>query len=724
MLDKTNTNTSTRNVLTQTSPTKLNIQACDWKRTSLSNSNSTLNGKIMKNGKPSLIRTQSLTNYISMNKNSIPNYKSYSNHQQTYVPSSPIKQNIHSSNNTKLDNSKILLTRPKISLPAPPLLRRNSSFFKDELPSHSFLSSNSSNNIPTITTKPSLSYSSSHITTNTTIKPIDSNSSAAPTSTASLMQTVSTSNKDEPSQDNNEDSNNNANNNENKKIIDRFFPTIQNRDQNKIDPQTLEDKLPSPNASPTAHLRAQTKLVFKQTVAEACGLSMNQRVLQYMKEPPLKLNSNNNSSQTYNLKKRTHYNYNTYNQNQLKFTQDLLKIRKINSTPERILDAPGFQDDFYLNLLSWSSKNILAIALETALYLWDGNTGDVSMLVDFNNILITSIVWSDDDCHISIGKNDGTLEIWDIDSMSLVRTMKSHLNVRIGSQSWLETLIATGSKSGEIQINDVRIKNHIVSTWDNHKGEVCGLSYKSDGLQLASGGNDNTVMIWDTRTSLPQFIKRNHNAAVKALSWCPYIPNLLATGGGQYDKSINFWNTTNGARVGTIQTGSQVSSLHWGQSYSKTLNSANSSSSFNKEIIATGGSPSNSISIFNYDTKFKVAEIENAHDSRINCSQLSPDGTTLATVGGDENLKFFRVFDSKKRFKKRSKGIISDEMLSLINNHNSSFKLRRPRGGANLDENYNYDYQNDDDDSETDDNIIDENSNNRTANNINEYIIR
>lgn len=174
------------------------------------------------------------------------------------------------------------------------------------------------------------------------------------------------------------------------------------------------------------------------------------------------------------------------------------------------------------------------------------------MLTDFENTTICSVTWSDDDCHISIGKEDGNTEIWDIETMSLIRTMRSGLGVRIGSLSWLDTLVATGSRSGEIQINDVRIKQHIVSTWEEHTGEVCGLSYKSDGLQLASGGNDNTVMIWDTRTSLPQFSKKTHTAAVKALSWCPYSPNILASGGGQTDKHIHFWNSITGARVGSL----------------------------------------------------------------------------------------------------------------------------------------------------------------------------
>lgn len=549
-------NNANRSVLSLTSPAKLNIMSSDWSRSQ---------GKITK--KP-LRRTNSL------NSRAINN----------------------SSGNS-------IYSRPPISLPAPPLIRRNSSFFADDGDKND-------------STRGGRTHSSG-----------SAGGSAQP---SSIQETeVITS--------------------------DRFIPTLQSNQQNKVDPMVLGEEFPPPNASPTAHLRAQTKMVFKQTVAKACGLDMGQRILQYMPQPPVA----SFKRQSYSMNKRCHYNYQQESQ------PELVKLRKINSNPERILDAPGFQDDFYLNLLSWSSKNVLAIALETALYLWNGATGDVTMLVDYETTKITSLIWSDDDCHLSIGKEDGNNEIWDVETMSLVRTMRSDLGVRIGTQSWLETLIATGSRSGEIQINDVRIKQHIVSTWDKHCGEVCGLSYKSDGLQLASGGNDNTVMIWDTRVSMPQWIKRSHTAAVKALSWCPYMPNLLASGGGQTDKHIHFWNTVTGANVGSISTGSQVSSLHWGQSYTS------SSGSMNREIVATGGSPSNAISVFNYDTKYKVAEIMQAHESRICCSQLSPDGTTLATVGGDENLKFYKVFEPRRRNRRKTKSVVGD-VMSLFSHGTSN----------------------------------------------------
>ena len=43
----------------------------------------------------------------------------------------------------------------------------------------------------------------------------------------------------------------------------------------------------------------------------------------------------------------------------------------------QVLDAPQLQDDFYLNLVDWSSQNVLAVGLGTCVYLWSACTSKV-----------------------------------------------------------------------------------------------------------------------------------------------------------------------------------------------------------------------------------------------------------------------------------------------------------------------------------------------------------
>ena len=51
------------------------------------------------------------------------------------------------------------------------------------------------------------------------------------------------------------------------------------------------------------------------------------------------------------------------------------------------------------------------------------------------------------------------------------------------------------------------------------------------------------------------------------------------------------------------------------------------------------------MTVWGYPTLNKIIDIP-AHETRILHSALSPDGQVLATAAADENLKFWRIFES------------------------------------------------------------------------------
>ncbi|KAH7320305.1 hypothetical protein B0I35DRAFT_234221 [Stachybotrys elegans] len=52
-----------------------------------------------------------------------------------------------------------------------------------------------------------------------------------------------------------------------------------------------------------------------------------------------------------------------------------------------------------------------------------------------------------------------------------------------------------------------------------------------------------------------------HGAAVKAIAFCPWRDELVATGGGSTDKCIHFFHTVSGSALATIAVSAQVTSL-------------------------------------------------------------------------------------------------------------------------------------------------------------------
>ncbi|CAH8433503.1 unnamed protein product [Schistosoma guineensis] len=322
--------------------------------------------------------------------------------------------------------------------------------------------------------------------------------------------------------------------------------------------------------------------------------------------------------------------------------------RTIPQMPEKVLDAPDIIDDFYLNILDWSMDNILAVALNQEVYLWNSSSGDITCLMScgFDDEYVSSLEWSPDSPNIiAIGLSAGRVQLWDASSQSLVRTMRLggvSSAGRVPAVTWREYLVSSASKSGHIRHHDTRIAHHEVGVGDFHTQEVCGLSWSPDKRFLASGANDNFVCIWPfSDISKPEHVLRDHQAAVKALSWCPWKPNLLCTGGGTSDHTLRFWNATTGACVKSVDVVAQVSGIIWNTEY--------------REILTSHGDPLKQLAIWKYPEITKITHLE--HQGRVLCIASSPNEEMVVSCASDETLRIwhcFQVDQNKKRIHEKS----------------------------------------------------------------------
>lgn len=352
-------------------------------------------------------------------------------------------------------------------------------------------------------------------------------------------------------------------------------------------------------------------------------------------------------------------------------------IRKISKSPFRVLDAPNLVDDYYLNLLDWGKENIIAIALFDEIYLWNDNNSKASLLMSYSNNdatsddslnnIISSVSWMQNGLNLGIGLPNGSIQLWDINKKMKLRDIDAH-DKRVSCISWNNYVLSSGSKDKYIKNFDIRMKNSEISKIKKHKQEVCALKYSNEGDLLASGGNDNIAYIWDIRNLKnnifnflfsndrannnyeikPYCINNLHQAAVKAMNWCPWKRHVLATGGGSKDKSIKIYSCDNNKLIKNINTGSQVCSLIWNEK--------------EKEIISSHGYNKNQIIVWNYEKNKKICELK-GHMNRVLFMAKSPDERFLCSGSGDETLRFWKINDEKKDNKKIKE---EDEMINNV----------------------------------------------------------
>lgn len=131
--------------------------------------------------------------------------------------------------------------------------------------------------------------------------------------------------------------------------------------------------------------------------------------------------------------------------------------------------------------------------------MWDGETGDVQKIAESEHPThICSLKWTGTGTHIGVGLSNGTVQLYDATTLKLLRIMRGHSDV-VYSLSWNNETVTSGSKSGKIMNSDVRIKNHNVGWMEQHESVVCGLAWSPNLQQMASGGADRLLAIWDRR---------------------------------------------------------------------------------------------------------------------------------------------------------------------------------------------------------------------------------
>uniref|UniRef100_A0A2I3GBG4 CDC20/Fizzy WD40 domain-containing protein n=1 Tax=Nomascus leucogenys TaxID=61853 RepID=A0A2I3GBG4_NOMLE len=282
----------------------------------------------------------------------------------------------------------------------------------------------------------------------------------------------------------------------------------------------------------------------------------------------------------------------------------------IPSLPDHILDAPEIRNDYYLNLVDWSSGNVLAMALDNSVYLWSASSGDILHLLQMEQPgeYVSSVAWIKEGNYLAVGISSAEVQLWDVQQQKWLRNMTSH-SARVGSLSWNSYILSSGSHSGHIHHHDVRVAEHHVATLSGHSQEVCGL-----------GGNHNLVNVWPSALGeggwVPLQTFTQHQGAVKAVAWCPWQSNVL--------------NVCSGARLSAMDALSQVCSILWSPHY--------------KELISGHGFAQNQLVIWKYPTMAKVAELK-SHTSRVLSLTMCPDGATVASAAADETLRLWHCFE-------------------------------------------------------------------------------
>ncbi|XP_030654408.1 cell division cycle protein 20 homolog B isoform X3 [Nomascus leucogenys] len=223
--------------------------------------------------------------------------------------------------------------------------------------------------------------------------------------------------------------------------------------------------------------------------------------------------------------------------------------------PEVKIHLTGLRNDYYLNILDWSFQNLVAIALGSAVYIWNGENRngieniDLSLTCNY----ISSVSWIKEGTCLAVGTSEGEVQLWDVVTKQRLRNMLGHLSV-VGALSWNHFILSSGSRLGRVYHHDVRVAQHHVGTL-HHKQAVCALKWSPDGRLLSSGCSDGLLTIWphDPGASAQgqplKVIPQATAVKICSLIWLPKTKEI-ATGQGTPKNDVTVWTCPTVSRSG------------------------------------------------------------------------------------------------------------------------------------------------------------------------------
>ncbi len=169
---------------------------------------------------------------------------------------------------------------------------------------------------------------------------------------------------------------------------------------------------------------------------------------------------------------------------------------------------------------------------------------------------------SPDERLLALGRDDGTIVVWDVTAKRVVQTLSGHgpgvfglAFVRRPRGAWL---VSVGG-DGLVQIWDPEAGDLPLHTLRGHSGTVQAVAARPDGRQIATGGEDGQVRTWDPATGRADLPPIDHGAAVSALAYDP-TDTALASGG--MDRTVRVWSATSGRRrLGPLTQSDQITGL-------------------------------------------------------------------------------------------------------------------------------------------------------------------
>lgn len=282
---------------------------------------------------------------------------------------------------------------------------------------------------------------------------------------------------------------------------------------------------------------------------------------------------------------------------------------------------------------------LISSSLDGTIKIWDFESLSLEKTLTGHTLSVNSVNFSNNGELIVSGSSDQSIKIWNFNDKVCTKTLRGHDHSVSNAIFINETSIISCSRDGHIKLWDITtgycLKSHNCEFW------VRDIDFNNDMSWLTYGGNDQNIYLFDLEkfsvleilyghSHVIEFVKFVKNEDTKNLI-CEAKYNKLKEkadiiiSGGR-DKTLRIWNTKTLECILVLKGHDE-----WVKGFDFLHN--------NKFIISCG--EDNSMKIWDLSSGIIIKDYKEIHNNFVNCIKMHPQFKLIVTGSSDLTLKLW-----------------------------------------------------------------------------------
>jgi WD40 repeat protein/basic membrane lipoprotein Med (substrate-binding protein (PBP1-ABC) superfamily)/DNA-binding SARP family transcriptional activator len=259
-------------------------------------------------------------------------------------------------------------------------------------------------------------------------------------------------------------------------------------------------------------------------------------------------------------------------------------------------------------------------------FVWDASTGQLIDILPGEVTITEAISFSPDGEWIAAATFDGRVSLWNASTYNQIHSLGSGESMMIGlAFSPDGSQLAASDADGKVTIWDFSSGEELLSFYA-HADWILDIEFSPDGTRLATTSLDGSAKIWDVSTGQELLQLAGHTNGILSVTFNPSGERLATA---SQDGTIRLWNV--------------ALSREW-LSYPIPEGVSRIAFSPDSSLLVAGTGNQGEIHLWDLATGEEAVQFsDGGHPGGVEAVAISPDGSRLASVGGDASLKIWDI---------------------------------------------------------------------------------